>query len=375
MQKHAHKGALLLTLVLLGSCASSTTVPDATQMYSDAHTARLEAIRQLGKSDDPAASAALVAALDEPSESAAEREGTWLAVARALEQQAEKGRVGEEVLPVLDQLAARTFGAASPDGGAPRVPFDRAAADAARTIREKGARRSGGDGSSGRTQAQFLAELAWIQRVDEDETVHVSALKKLRKLGAEGVAPSAELVGRVRAQSRGDMVAYFVEMHAETGHEKCVPALARLACARHEEAWRPALVALRESGDARASRKLIEWLEADGVADTPRTHLVLAALGGIGSEQSVPFLVGLFGHESREVARAASYALVDAGAASVPALMDQLSNIDLQNRLMAALALSSLGDRQGREAARRFLGAVHSDDEETLKEIQRNLMR
>jgi HEAT repeat protein len=170
------------------------------------------------------------------------------------------------------------------------------------------------------------------------------------------------------------MVAYFRELHAETGDEACAPALLALASSQFEESWRPALVALREMGDARTAKALVRRLETTEVVNSPRTLLALAALGGIGSEDSIPFLVNLLGHESREVGRSASRALVEIGPASVPEALVAFEHIDRQNRLMAALTLSYLGDSKGREAVRRFLGTVRSDDEETLGEIRRNLM-
>jgi HEAT repeat protein len=384
MDNHATKATLLLTLVLLGSCATGGAAPEALeQLTADSHESRIEAIRQLGKSRDPHASEALLAVIGEPRDDAAEREQTWFEAAGALEQLAEKGMVGEEALPALDRLAAQKSGSSSSGDGdsgaldqAPRVPYDRAAADAARTLRLNGTRSAGNgnDGAAGRTKVQFLAELAWIQRIDEGDSVHQDALEKLKKTGAKGVAPSAELIDRVRPQSGADMVAYFVEMHSETGDETCVRALLSLAASPHEEVWRPALTALRETGDTTAGEELIERLEAAGVPDTERTQLTLSAVGGIGSEESIPFLVDLLDHESADVARSASDALVDIGDESAPFLMDELSNIDRQIRLMSALALSRLGNRQGHEAARRFLNTARGE-EETVDEIRRNLRK
>jgi HEAT repeat protein len=164
-------------------------------------------------------------------------------------------------------------------------------------------------------------------------------------------------------------------MHERTGDARCAPALLVLAGSDREEAWRPALAGLRRMGDAETSRVLVERLEADGAPDTERTHMALAAVGGIGSEQAIPFLVSQFSHESPAVARSAADAVTDIGDASVDALMDELSNIDRQNRMMAALALSRLGDRHGHEAARRFLNTARNGEEETIDEIRRNLLK
>jgi len=385
MEKHASKGTLLGVLFLLGACATSTTAPEAIeQLNADAHGPRLEAVRELGRSGDPHAGEALVALLDESIPDAAEREETWLEVTRSLHQLAEKGLVGEEALPVLDRLAAQAPTAmrrGSGDGAAqapsPRFPYDRSAADAARAIRLQGARHSKGrdDGdASGRTQADFLAELAWIQPVDGGDDAHAKALADLLKLGVDGITPSRKLLGQVRPQSRGDMAAYFVELHHRTGDQRCVRALVQLAHSRHEDAWRPALIALREMGDVRASEELVEQLQADGVPGDEHTCLTVAALGGIGSDEAIPFLAGLFGHGSREVARAAAYAVTDIGEVSVPAVTEQMQDIGRQNRLMAALAFSRLRDPHGREAARRFLNTARSDDEETIEEIRSNLV-
>lgn len=383
MLKHAPKTALFLAL-MLGSCASSPDAQESIgQLPSDTHAARIAAIKELGASRDPGAGEMLIAALEDPGANAAEREETWFEVAQGLGRLAEKGLVGEEALPALDQLAARSSSVepgASDEGsalGRPGLPYDRAAADAARTIRLKGAQRSRGkpaDGTDGKTEADFLAELAWIQRVEDGERVHETSLEKLKKLGAEGVASSARLVGQVRPRSRTEMVAYFRELHAETGDEACAPALLALASSQYEESWRPALVALREMGDARTARALVRRLQNGEVLDTPRTHLALAALGGIGSEEAIPFLVDLLGNASRDIARSASQALVEIGPAAVPDVLVAFDHIDRQNRLMAARTLSYLGDSKGREAVRRFLGTVRSDDEETLGEIRRNLM-
>ena len=380
----AATGALLATVVLLASCASNNNAPEAIDhLKSDAHVARLEAIVQLGESKDPLAGEALVVVLGEPNANVEERESTWFEVARALEQLAHKGLVGEEALPALDKLAAQKPSLPSTENSdEPRFPFARVAADAAREIRLNGSKRSTNhdDGQSGKTQAEFLSELAWIQRIDEDEQVHLTALESLKKLGVEGIEPSTKLVGKVRPQSRGDMVAYFVELHAETGEQGCLNALTILACSRHEAAWRPSLVALKSIGGPRASKRLIEKLEADEVPDDERTQLTLEALGGIGSERAVPFLASLFGHASDNVARSASYALIDIGDAAVPALLEEIDDIDRRSRMMAALALSRLGDRQGREAARRFVstarrfnGSESDADAEMIGEIERNL--
>ena len=346
------------------------------------HEVRIEAIRDLGGSRDPGAGELLIAALDDAGTTMAEREETWFEVAKGLGRLADRGLVGEEALPTLDQLA--TQGSGHADGGEdagdydrPSFPYDRAAAEASQTIRLKGAKgsRGKGDGTDGKSQAEFLAELAWIQPVEEGERVHETSLEKLRKLGAEGVEPSARLVGKVRHQSRADMVAYFRELHDETGHEACAAALLTLASSQYEEAWRPALVALREVGDARTAKSLVRRLQNGEVLDTPRTHLALAALGGIGSEASTPFLVELLGHSGRDVARAASQALVEIGPSVVPDVLVAFDHVDRENRLMAALTLSYLGDSRGRERVRRYLGSVRSDDEETVNEIRRNLVR